>query len=305
MWTPVVQSISESSPSSRSKHAGCVQSSTGDVFILAGRNGNVALRDFWRYQPDSNSWEKILSRGPGPGCLQGHSMVEHQDVLYVFGGELSFCNDQETPLWMYDIKDNCWEKFSAPRGVVTPKGRRGHSAVIFQDCMYIYGGYQDLRGSTSELWAFHLPSSTWHLVSQGGAADCPPKHHHSAVVHNQAMWVFGGMSDLQERSDCWKFDFVSRCWHPVRSKPGPGFLHSHSAVKLQGWMVLFGGEREGQTVNEVWRFHFGLESWERVLAGCVSPQPRSQCFSFVHQERRETRGETTTVTPPLRTAGSW
>ena len=50
---------------------------------------------------------------------------------------------------------------------------------------------------------------------------------------------------------------VSRCWHPVRSKPGPGFLHSHSAVKLQSWMVLFGGEREGQTVNEVWRFHFG------------------------------------------------
>ena len=33
-------------------------------------------------------------------------MVEHQDTLYVFGGELSFCNDQETPLWMYDIKVN-------------------------------------------------------------------------------------------------------------------------------------------------------------------------------------------------------
>ena len=167
---------------------------------------------------DINTWEKIISRGSGPGCLQGHTMVEHQDVLYVFGGELSFCNDQETPLWMFDIKaskfdsslhhtcvtlsvilrhsfsitiacylshtprdtpvlcslvinmfslqDNIWEKFSAPRGVVTPKGRRGHSAVIFQDCMYIYGGYQDLRGSTSELWAFHLPSSTWHLVSQ-------------------------------------------------------------------------------------------------------------------------------------------
>ena len=47
----IFSSISESSPSSRSKHAGCVQGSTGDVFILAGRNGNVALRDFWRYQP--------------------------------------------------------------------------------------------------------------------------------------------------------------------------------------------------------------------------------------------------------------
>ena len=50
---------------------------------------------------------------------------------------------------------------------------------------------------------------------------------------------------------------VSRCWHPVRSKPGPGCLHSHSAVKLLNLMVLFGGEKEGQTVNEIWHFHFG------------------------------------------------
>lgn len=91
---------------------------------------------------DTNIWERVSGRGPGPGCLQGHTMVEHQDVLYVFGGELSFCNDQETPLWMFDIKENSWHKYSAPRGVVTPKGRRGHTAVVHGDCMYIYGGYQ-------------------------------------------------------------------------------------------------------------------------------------------------------------------
>ena len=38
-------------PSSRSKHAGCVHVSSGHVYILAGRNGNVALRDFWRFHP--------------------------------------------------------------------------------------------------------------------------------------------------------------------------------------------------------------------------------------------------------------
>ncbi len=36
---------------------------------------------------------------------------------------------------------------------------------------------QDLRGSSSELWAFHFPSETWHLVSQGGAVDGPPARH--------------------------------------------------------------------------------------------------------------------------------
>lgn len=38
-------------PSSRSKHAGCVHAASGHVYILAGRNGNVALRDFWRFHP--------------------------------------------------------------------------------------------------------------------------------------------------------------------------------------------------------------------------------------------------------------
>ena len=44
----------------------------------------------------------------------------------------------------------------SPKGVVTPVGRRSHTALVFQDSMYIYGGYQDLKGSTSELWAFHF-----------------------------------------------------------------------------------------------------------------------------------------------------
>ena len=51
---------------------------------------------------------------------------------------------------------NEWKKFQAPKGVVTPKGRRSHTATVFQDSLYIYGGYQDLKGSTSELWAFHF-----------------------------------------------------------------------------------------------------------------------------------------------------
>ena len=39
---------------------------------------------------------------------------------------------------------------------MTPKGRRSHTATVFQDSMYIYGGYQDLKGSSPELWAFHF-----------------------------------------------------------------------------------------------------------------------------------------------------
>ena len=32
------------------------------------------------------------------------------------------------------------------------------------------------------------------------------RHDHSAVSHDSSMWVFGGMTDLAERSDLWRLD---------------------------------------------------------------------------------------------------
>ena len=49
----------------------------------------------------------------------------------------------------------------------------------------------------------------WHLAySECNQEEGPgARHSHSAVVHDQAMWVFGGMCDLQPRNDFWKWSF--------------------------------------------------------------------------------------------------
>lgn len=41
----------------------------------------------------------------------------------------------------------------------------------------------------------------------------PARHRHSAVVFDQGMWVYGGMTDLQERSDLWRLDLGESCAH--------------------------------------------------------------------------------------------
>ena len=38
--------------------------------------------------------------------------------------------------------------------VVTPSGMRGHTAVVCNNAMHVYGGYQDMKGSISQLWTF-------------------------------------------------------------------------------------------------------------------------------------------------------
>ena len=46
----------------------------------------------------------------------------------------------------------------------------------------------------------------WQELTTAGPG-CPEgRHSHSAVVHDSAMWVFGGMTDLTERSDLWRLD---------------------------------------------------------------------------------------------------
>lgn len=149
--------------------------------------------------------------------------------------------------------------------------------------MLIYGGYQDLRGSSAELWAFHFgmytklwrstwcihqhlikhenwnlmtETESWHLLSSSESGPAA-RHKHSAVLHGDAMYIYGGMTDLQERSDCWRWDVNSSLWYILKNKPGPGPLHGHAACRLPSCMLIFGGESGGMPTNELWRFHFG------------------------------------------------
>lgn len=59
-----------------------------------------------------------------------------------------------TLVWLTFIKWNL--------DVVAPKGRRGHTALVHNGSMLIYGGYQDLKGSCGELWAFHFGTINSH-----------------------------------------------------------------------------------------------------------------------------------------------
>lgn len=84
----------------------------------------------------------------------------------------------------------------------------------------------------------------------------PPRHKHSAVIHDDAIWIYGGMTDLQERSDLWKWDIVTGTWVGIKTKVNPGPLHSHAACRLPSCMLVFGGERDGHPTNDLWKFNF-------------------------------------------------
>lgn len=98
------------------------------------------------------------------------SFPKKKNKIFIFGGEVGYCSDsQETPLWQFNLDNWTWYKFgsvntNAP-GItstqtnsarLSPTGRSGHSAVLFENSIYVYGGYQQLKGSLQDLWKFDL-----------------------------------------------------------------------------------------------------------------------------------------------------
>ncbi|XP_026807019.1 uncharacterized protein LOC113549757 [Rhopalosiphum maidis] len=285
MWTPVSFTSDNSVPPSRSKHSAAVHGN--HIYVVGGRNGNWPLKDIWRYALSNNTWEQLHPTGDTLQNLQEHTAVVYQDKVYVFGGEVGFSSASESPLWSYSIKDNLWKKVKGKSGSNVPKGRRGHTALVYRNSMIIYGGYRDLKGSTNEMWAFHFDTESWHLLSQGRVLP-PARHKHSAIIHDDIMWVYGGMTDLHERSDLWKFDFVKKKWSVLKTKVNPGLLHGHSATKVMGSMIIFGGKKGGQFSNDLWKFYFATETWEKVHTTYPQPPPICEAVTLTVLETTST-----------------
>jgi len=167
--------------------------------------------------------------------------------------------------------------------MASPTGRRGHIAGVYSAYMLIHGGYRDFKGSQGDIWAFHFETESWHLfyrhspspVWSGWTEQIPdPRHSHSGITHGGFLYVHGGMFELEDKSDFWKFDLGCRKWSQLKAKPNPGKLKCSSISKAQGFMFLFGGERDGKVIDEFWRFSFDLETWEKISFYGSKPGPR-------------------------------
>ncbi|KAM4697501.1 uncharacterized protein WCC33_013099 [Rhinophrynus dorsalis] len=249
---------------------------------MHGGRQDCNLGDFWRYSIEHNEWEQLPCDYDAPDKLEGHSMVAHQGILYVFGGMIdSGSNQENTPLWMYHIESRTWYEGKAARDKETrPTNRKGHSAVLYQSNMYIYGGYFDLKGAVEEFWAFGFDTERWSALSPRTHGTGPgPRHGHSAVTHNSAMYLFGGLKHMAEQNDLWRFDFRKHNWSSMKTSSGPPKLVGHASLIHHGCLWIVGGGLPSRSpTSNVWRFHFSSRSWKKVSTG----KENSQCAKMYH-----------------------
>ncbi|CAN2389110.1 Kelch motif [Pristimantis euphronides] len=262
-WEPL--SRRTKAPCDRFKHAAVAYN--GYVYVHGGRQDTV-LGDFWRYSPALSRWEQLPSCRQAPDKLEGHSMVAHKGVLYVFGGMVDFgANREYTPLWTYSIDTRRWCEFKAREEQETrPTNRKGHSAVIYQSAMFVYGGYFDIEGAVEEFWVFYFDTQKWSQLSPHTRGLGPgPRHGHACVSHNAAMFLFGGLKNMAEQNDFWRFDFRKHIWTIIKTSSGPPKSVGHGSVIHRGSLWIVGGGLPSRTpAHNLWKYHFASRSWKKI-----------------------------------------
>ncbi|KAG6635007.1 kelch domain-containing protein 4 [Carya illinoinensis] len=196
-------------------------------------------KDFWMLDLKTNQWEQLNLKGC-PSPRSGHRMVLYKHKIIVFGGfydtlrEVRYYND----LHIFDLDQFKWQEIKSRPGSMWPSARSGFQFFIFQDEIFLYGGYSkevssDKNSSEkgivhSDLWSLDPRTWEWSKVKKSGMPP-GPRAGFSMCVHKRRALLFGGVVDMEIKGDVimslflnelYGFQLDSRRWYPLELRKG-------------------------------------------------------------------------------------
>ncbi|KAL5748268.1 hypothetical protein ACOSP7_025301 [Xanthoceras sorbifolium] len=191
-------------------------------------------KDFWMLDLKTNQWEQLNLKGC-PSPRSGHRMVLYKHKIIVFGGfydtlrEVRYYND----LYVFDLDHFKWQEIKPKLGSMWPSARSGFQFFVYQDEIFLYGGYSKEVSSDknysekgnihSDLWSLDPRTWEWNKVKKSGMPP-GPRAGFSMCVHKKRALLFGGVVDMEMEGDVimslflnelYGFQLDNHRWYPL------------------------------------------------------------------------------------------
>ena len=206
------------------------------MFLFGGSNLEAENRKFFSLDLNHFRWDVVKSRGDLPLTRDEHTAVlyENEQSMIIFGG---FMNGQRTnEIVKYIFPENRWQKLTMPATALQPIARSGHTAVIYDNAMWVFGGKDDDNNKLNDLWRLDLNTYTWKLIKFADAQVPLERSGHSCDVYENYMIIFGGIYEItKELNDIHLYDFKKNIWITL-------FEESNSPVKVRESSPIGGHE---------------------------------------------------------------
>ena len=132
--------------------------------------------------------------------------------MVIFGGFID--GERTAGSYRFNFKTSEWSAILVDVSVGRPSARAGHSAVVNDKYMYIFGGKDNDDVLLNDLWRLDLESDVWEQVKVSDDSQVPQgRCGHSSVVYNGHILIFGGIFEItRELNDCYIFNLSNKRW---------------------------------------------------------------------------------------------
>ncbi|KAJ6635081.1 Leucine-zipper-like transcriptional regulator 1 like [Pseudolycoriella hygida] len=153
--------------------------------------------------------------------------------------------------------------------------RSKHTVVAYKDAIYVFGG-DNGKNMLNDLIRFDVKDSSW---GRAFATGNPPmaRYHHSAVVHETSMFVFGGYtgdihsnSNLANKNDLFEYKFQNAQWVEwkfIGRTPVPRSAHGAAVYDNKLW--IYAGYDGNARLNDMWTMSFNVKYSHLIRTGEV------------------------------------
>jgi hypothetical protein len=163
-------------------------------------------------------------------------MVFHNFNLIIFGGQ---ANTLLNDLHEYDIIAQTWTKLASSSNEWLPAPRYGHTATLWKDKMFIFGGCDNNGFCSSDLFTFDIVARRWLPVQHFLMIE--ERYHHTAELYSDSglLYIIGGCNKRQALSTVFEINLNNFSVRKCESLPQARYGHV-SCIK-DGNIYVYGG----------------------------------------------------------------
>jgi len=226
------------------------------LWFVGGYNGYDYTSDIHKFDPATG--ESVIVETAGGEVFSRRSALTalvNKNNLYTFGGWNGFSRTWYNDLHVYNFDTKIWRAIN-PSGTL-PLRRTSHSAVIYNNKMYVFGGFSG-EEYLNDMHEFDMETETWTEISHLCKGDIPlPRSRFCAAVLGDCMYILGGWNKVGYFNDFYRFNFVTRVWTNIHNTNFSIPCISQYSLATDGdFLYIFGGfcAQEKTCINKLYKY---------------------------------------------------
>lgn len=142
-----------------------------------------------------------------------HTSVFWGGSIYIFGGSTLESGKTcfKNSIIQINLDENEWKFTGITGSNPKPKPRRGHTACVLNNMMYIWGGQGSSSQLFNDMWIFKFETEEWYEVFTIGEIPSA-RYYHSCTIYDSNIWIYGGYNGNDEFSDMYSYNPGDLTW---------------------------------------------------------------------------------------------